>query len=333
MEKIIFARAPVRICDVGGWTDTWFCKSGSVFNFCIDLYSYIRIYPQEGKKSMEIVSENLDLSTEIQDYRKIEYDGVLDLLKAAIKRLCINQGLKVFARSDAPPGCGTGTSASIAVAMIGGLSALQGHYYMRHEIAELAHALETEELGLQSGVQDQYAAAYGGFNYMEIDYPRVRISQISVKPELAWQLEQQMILVYLGSRSSSKMHEKVLENYEHKDAKTMNAFAILQECPKAMVQAVCKSDIEAIGDIMNRNWDAQKQLHEKITTSEITTLEEVARAHDALGFKVNGAGGGGSAVILSATGKEYNLKKDLIESGFQILPFKINFTGLQVWQQ
>jgi len=334
MEKIIFARAPVRICDVGGWTDTWFCKSGSVFNFCIDLYSYVRIYPQSnGQKSIEIVSENLDLSTEIQDFRKIEYDGVLDLLKASIKRLGIKQGLKVYARSDAPPGCGTGTSASIAVAMIGGLSVLQGHYYVRHEIAELAHALETEELGLQSGVQDQYAAAYGGFNFMDIDYPRVKISQITVKPELTWQLEQQMILVYLGSRSSSKMHERVIENYEKGDATTTDAFAVLQECPRSMVQAVYKSDIPAIGDIMNRNWEAQKKLHEQITTSEITALEEIARAHDALGFKVNGAGGGGSAVILSATGREYALKKNLMESGFQILPFKFNFTGLQVWQQ
>ncbi|HME53120.1 MAG TPA: hypothetical protein VKM55_12940 [Candidatus Lokiarchaeia archaeon] len=332
MEKIIFARAPVRICDVGGWTDTWFCKSGSVFNFCIDLYSYVRIYPQNGN-TIEIVSENLDLSTEIQDFRKIEYDGVLDLLKASIKRLGINQGLKVYARSDAPPGCGTGTSASIAVAMIGGLSVLQGHYYVRHEIAELAHALETEELSLQSGVQDQYAAAYGGFNYMEIDYPNVRISRINVKPELAWQLEQQMILVYLGSRSSSKMHEKVIENYEKGDATTTDAFTVLQECPRSMVQAVYKSDIHTIGEIMNRNWEAQKQLHEEISTPEITGLENIAQAHDAIGFKVNGAGGGGSAVILSATGKEYNLRKELVESGYQILPFKFNFTGLQVWQQ
>nr|MDO8111072.1 hypothetical protein [Candidatus Sigynarchaeota archaeon] len=135
-EKIIFARAPVRICDVGGWTDTWFCKSGSVFNFCIDLYSYVRVYPQQNSKSIDIVSENLDLSTEISDYRKIEYNGVLDLLKAAIKRMGIVQSLKIYARSDAPPGCGTGTSASIAVAMIGALSVLKGHHYVRHEIAE-----------------------------------------------------------------------------------------------------------------------------------------------------------------------------------------------------
>ena len=333
MEKIIFARAPVRICDVGGWTDTWFCKAGAVFNFCIDLYSYVRVYPQAGSPVIDIISENLDISTEIQDFRKIEYNGILDILKSAIKRLGIKQGLKIFARSDAPPGCGTGTSASIAVAMIGALSALNGHHYVNHEIADLAHKLETEELHLQSGVQDQYAAAFGGFNYMEIEYPKVRISQIAAKPELAWQLEQQMVLVYLGSRSSSDMHLKVIENYERGEKQTVDAFNALQACPKEMVQAVHRSDIEHIGAIMNKNWAAQKALHEKITTGQIATLEQLAKKHGAIGFKVNGAGGGGSAVILSATGKEYGLKKDIVAAGFQILPFKFNFTGLQVWQK
>nr|MDO8088248.1 hypothetical protein [Candidatus Sigynarchaeum springense] len=333
MGNIIFARAPVRICDVGGWTDTWFCKAGAVFNFCIDLYSYVRVYPQAGSPVIDIISENLDISTEIQDFRKIEYNGTLDILKSAIKRLGIKQGLKIYARSDAPPGCGTGTSASIEVAMIGALSALNGHHYVNHEIAELAHKLETEELHLQSGVQDQYAAAFGGFNYMEIEYPKVRISQIAAKPELAWQLEQQMILVYLGSRSSSDMHLKVIENYERGEKQTVDAFDTLQACPKDMVQAVHRCDIERIGTIMSKNWAAQKALHQKITTSQIATLEQIAKVHGALGFKVNGAGGGGSAVILSATGKEYGLKKDILAAGFQILPFKFNFTGLQVWQK
>ncbi len=100
-----------------------------------------------------------------------------------------------------------------------------------------------------------------------------------------------------------------------------------------MVQAVYKSDINQIGEIMNQNWDAQKQLHELITTPQICALEKVAQEHKALGFKVNGAGGGGSAVILSSCGNEYPLKKEIVKAGFQILPFKINFSGLQVWQQ
>ena len=332
-EKTIFARAPVRICDIGGWTDTWFVKNGAVFNIGIDLYSYIRLIPKNGNKAINIYSENLDLSQQIKEYRDIEYNGTLDLLKAAVKRLEIDRGLNIFARSDAPPGCGTGTSASIAVALIGALSMIKGCTYPSYQVAEMAHALETEELGLQSGVQDQYGAAYGGLNYMEIEYPRCKISHVNTRPEFIWQLEQQMILVYLESRSSSGMHEAVISNYEQGDGMTLEAFDILRQCPGDMMQAVNRGDLNGFGEVMNRNWAAQKQLHEKITTDRIDQLERIAMDFNALGFKVNEAGGGGSAVILSSAGNEYNLKREILKKDFQILPFKINFTGLQTWKE
>jgi D-glycero-alpha-D-manno-heptose-7-phosphate kinase len=332
-EKTIFARAPVRICDIGGWTDTWFCKIGAVFNIGIDLYSYVRLIPKSGDKIINIYSENLDLSQQIREYRDIEYNGTLDLLKAAVKRLEIDRGIDIYARSDAPPGCGTGTSASIAVALIGALSMIKGCTYPSYQVAEMAHALETEELGLQSGVQDQYGAAYGGLNYMEIEYPRVKISHVNSRPEFIWQLEQQMILVYLESRSSSDMHEAVISNYEQGDEKTLEAFETLRQCPGDIMQAVNRGDIAGFGEVMNRNWTAQKQLHEKITTERIDQLERIAIDYNALGFKVNGAGGGGSAVILSSIGNEYALRKEILRNDFQILPFKVNFTGLQVWKQ
>ncbi|MHA1791127.1 MAG: GHMP family kinase ATP-binding protein [Promethearchaeota archaeon] len=331
-DRIILSRAPVRICDIGGWSDTWFSKKGAVFNFCVDLYSYIRIRQKnQGEKRIQIMSENLDLTTEIQEYRKIEYDGILDLLKAAIKKMEIEQGLDIFARSDAPPGCGTGTSASIAVALIGALSLLKGQYYVPHEVAELAHSLETDELGLESGVQDQYAAAFGGFNYMDIDYPRVKISRIDVKPEISWQLEQQMILVYLGSRSSSKMHEAVINNYQNGERGTLDAFDELRKYPKKIVQALRKGDMEAFGTIMNENWRVQKDLHELMVNPAIERLEKLASKEKALGFKVNGAGGGGSAVILSRLENVYSLKKEITKDGFTILPCKIDYSGMKVW--
>jgi len=120
----IFSRAPVRICDIGGWTDTWYCPNGAVFNICVDLYSYIRIIPSTNK-SITIISENLKLQTEINNLEKIEYDGNLDLLKSAVKRMGIKKGAKIYVRTEAPPGCGTGTSASVAVALIAALANFQ----------------------------------------------------------------------------------------------------------------------------------------------------------------------------------------------------------------
>ena len=185
----------LRICDIGGWTDTWFYPNGAIFNICVDLYSNIRIIPTKNNM-IQIYSENLNLTTEINDFKQIKYDGTLDLLKAAVKRMGINEGMTINVRTEAPPGCGTGTSASVAVALIAALSQFSNIKLNPNEIAELAHKLETEELNLESGVQDQYAAALGGINFMEITYPSVKITPIRIKKKRIYELENQMILVF-----------------------------------------------------------------------------------------------------------------------------------------
>lgn len=331
LTRVIFSRAPVRICDLGGWTDTWFYKKGAVFNFCVDLYSYVRIVENSADK-INIISENLDLSTEIKNYRKIEYDGILDLLKAAVKRMEIKTGLDIFVRADAPPGCGTGTSASVAVALIAALAKYSTKYLVPYEIAELAHKLETEELRMESGVQDQYAAAYGSINFMEIDYPSVKISCIHLDEKRICELESQFILAYLSSRSSSEMHKAVINNYKKGDKDTLNSFEVMKNCAYEMKKAIYSNDIEDMGEIINKNWDAQKKLHRLMINPMIEKAEKIAFDNGAIGFKCNGAGGGGSATILAGVGSEYNLKKKLLESGFTILPCKLNFKGVQTWE-
>jgi D-glycero-alpha-D-manno-heptose-7-phosphate kinase len=331
LKKIFFSRAPVRICDLGGWTDTWFYKNGVVFNFAVDLYSYVRINKNNSDK-IRIISENLDLSTEIQNYRKIEYDGILDLLKAAVKRMEIKEGLDIFVRADAPPGCGTGTSASVAVSLIAALARFSNKYLVPHEIAELAHKLETEELYLESGVQDQFAAAFGGTNFMEISYPSVKISKINLSNERLCELESQLILIYLSSRSSSEMHKAVIKNYEEGLEDTIEAFEIMKNCAVEMKKAIHSSDIKEMGAIINKNWEAQKKLHPLMVNPIIEKTERIAKKNGAIGFKCNGAGGGGSAVILADVGYEYTLKKLLIENGLSILPCKFSLNGVQTWE-
>ena len=327
---VIFSKAPVRICDIGGWTDTWFYKEiGAVFNICIDLFSHVKII-ENSMKIINIFSENLDLSTQITNYDKIEYDGTLDLLKAAIKRMEIKSGLDIYVRTDAPPGCGTGTSASIAVALISALAHYSDKHLDRQEIAEIAHKLEIEELNLQSGVQDQFAAAYGGINFMEIDYPSVKISSIKISDKKIFELESHLILVYLSSRSSSEMHKAVIENYENGKSDTIKAFETMKTCAHEMKKAI-NSNIKEVGEVMNKNWQAQKKLHPLMVNPVIEKAEEIAHENGALGFKINGAGGGGSVTILTGTGNEYSLKKKLIDNRFTLLPAKLNFKGVQTW--
>jgi len=330
LSDIIFSRAPVRICDIGGWTDTWYCPNGAVFNLCVDLYSYVRIVPSSNN-SITIISENLNLQTEINNLNKIEYDGNLDLLKSAVKRMRIKKGANIYVRTDAPPGCGTGTSASVAVALIAALAKFSEKKLKPEEIASLAHKLEVEELKLESGVQDQYAAAFGGINFMEISYPSVEVTPLPINNEKICELESQLILIFLSSRSSSEMHRAVIENYKKSDIKTLQSFEIIKSCAYKMKKAIYSKDLVYLGELLNKNWEAQKKLHRLMVNSIIKRAEHIAMKNGALGFKLNGAGGGGSATILADIGKEYSLKKKLIEGGFEILSAKLDFKGVQTW--
>ncbi|UCD01475.1 MAG: hypothetical protein JSV23_00135 [Promethearchaeota archaeon] len=330
MNNIIFSRAPVRICDIGGWTDTWFYPKGAVFNISIDLFSHIRIVPNNTNKIV-IISENLNIQTQIQDPSKIKYNGKLDLLKAAVKKIGVEKGINIYIRADVPPGCGTGTSASVAVALIAALAQFSHENLTQGEIAKIAHELEIDELKLESGVQDQYAAAFGGINFMEIDYPSVNISQIEIADDKICELENQLILVHLSSRSSNEMHKAVIQNYQNNEESTINSLEIMKNCAYEMVTAIKSKDLGLMGKIMNENWEAQKNLHPLMINPLIKKAEQIAHTYGAIGFKMNGAGGGGSATILAEIGSDYKLKKKIIESGFQILPIKLNFKGVQVW--
>lgn len=330
MNKIIISRAPVRICDIGGWTDTWFYPNGAIFNFCINLYSYVRIV-QNQSGEINIISENLNQRTKIKNIEQIEYNGNLDLLKAVVKRMNIERGMNIYVKSDVPPGCGTGTSASVTVSLIAALAQLTNDSYDPLEIAKLAHDIEVKELKLESGVQDQYAAALGGVNFMNIKYPLVKIHSVKLDDRIVCQLEHQLILVYLSSRKSSEMHKAVIKNYIQGDDFTHRSLQTMKDCAYDMMEAIKSDNLELMGKIMDRNWKAQKKLHHLMVNPTIKNAEDISKRSGAIGFKMNGAGGGGSATILAAVGKTYELKKVLIQNGFQLLPVSLNFKGVQTW--
>ena len=178
LPRVITATAPVRVCDNGGWTDTWFAEHGKVFNIAVRPHVEVQVEARrraEGEPHVVVNAENLEGSGE----RDTHGDP---LIKAAIERVGIPEGLtvKVTVFSEAPVGASTGTSASVTVALLGALKRLTRARMSPREVAYLAHSVETEALGRQSGIQDQLCAAYGGVNYIEIDgYPRARASRVA----------------------------------------------------------------------------------------------------------------------------------------------------------
>lgn len=348
---MFYSRAPVRIDFAGGWTDVpMFARQipGAVLNATINLYSYVTIsnvankeievskYGQKCKeeptnRQITMYSADFDLYESASDIRKIEYNGNIDLVKAAVKRLSVEYGLNIITRSEAPPGSGLGTSASMGVALIGALSGCLNKYLLPNEIAELAVKLETEELGIFSGKQDHYAAALGGFNFMRFDGETVSSTPIKLSPDVILNLEKHSILVYTGkSRLSSNIHEHAIESFN--EGKNQSALKGLVEVAEEMKTALATDELVTFGQLLLENWEYQKQMHSSITNEQIDNLFEIALDNGAYGGKACGAGGGGCVYFYCKDNTEHKVRKVLEEAGATILNFNFEFNGMQTWK-
>jgi len=333
------ARAPVRFCDLGGWTDTRIVPRGAVLNFAACLYTYVTLSIREGPAGFELESLDTDERVSFHDIRRVEYDGVLDLLKAAVARSGIEthrsgiystrRHVKVQVRSDVPPGSGLGSSAALGVAAIGALARYNQSHLLPHEVARESQLLETQELKLESGVQDQLASAYGGVNFIEVEYPQARVFPIPLSDAVRCELEDRFVLVYTGkSHFSSAMHQKVIsEAGRHQDD-----FAELARAAVSGKKALLAGDLDAFAAAMNDNWTAQKNLHSDITTPEIDTLHTAVKEAGASGFKANGAGGGGTVTVLARRNRTHLVARAVRDLGMSILPAYLDTRGLQVWE-
>jgi D-glycero-alpha-D-manno-heptose-7-phosphate kinase len=329
---IIRARAPVRCCDLGGWTDTRIVSDGRVLNFAVSLYTHVTLHVGS---SSEITIESCDTNDfeQVRDVRQMEYNNVLDLFKAAIRRTGVKRGVRIIVRSDAPPGSGLGSSAALGAATMAALSRFLQWNLLPYEVARESQALEVEELGLECGVQDQMAAAYGGVNFMHVNYPEARVFPLELDVPTLCELEDRSVLVYTGkSHFSTEMHQKVIASFEAGEPATRKAFTTLRECAIHGKDALLLGDLDAFAEAMNDNWRAQRDLHPDITTPQVEELYSRSMEAGALGFKLNGAGGGGTATILCRRNRDHLVRRAVESLGMQILPFNIDFTGIRTWE-
>jgi D-glycero-alpha-D-manno-heptose-7-phosphate kinase len=340
--RVINSVAPIRICDNGGWTDTWFAEHGKIFN--IGVYPYvevqIEVFPYErGTERIVLYAENYGERFAVHP----DEPGYArhPLLEAAIERMGVPQDYAIQATlySEAPSGCSTGTSAAVSVALIGALDRLTPGQMTPHEVANTAHAVEVEMLKQQSGVQDQLCSAYGGINFIEVyKYPYASVSQIQVSNVIWWELERRLALVFLGkSHVSSHVHEKVIAELENEgpDCKRLQDLRVTAEKSR---DAVYAGDFPALGSAMQENTAAQGRLHSDLISQDAQQVIEIAKSYGALGWKVNGAGGEGGSVTLLCPALSYTKREMLraIEAAnplYQNIPIYLSRYGLRIWEQ
>jgi len=326
---VIEVSVPVRICDNGGWTDTWFGGPGRVLNIAIKpgVNVSIRRAPGRGEVVLDVEGSDPYVVQPRQPRapRHALVEAAIDAFPPPADAV-----VEVEVRSAVPPGCGAGTSAAVAVAVLGGLAAVRSEPISPREIAYAAHRLEVEVLGLESGIQDQLSAAYGGINYLEIDtYPDATVQQLPDWDEL----EAALTLVYLGrAHVSSAVHRQVIEGVRRPEP--ADALARLRTAAVAARDAVLARDLYAFGHAMIANTDAQRALHPLLVGTDAAGIIEFARRQGAIGWKVNGAGGDGGSVTILSRGSdakaEFERRVSRLDRRVRVLALEIATAGLTV---
>lgn len=329
MNLIAKARAPSRVDFGGGTLDipSFSQREGGVtLNCAVKKYGYVNIY----RKNVDAtVIKSLDYNLEILvKNKKIVYDGKLDLLKAALKRTNFFEKVEVVAKHDMPPHSRLGTSSCIAVALLAAISKFRNEKIDRIKIANLATELETEELKLDNGPQDQYAAALGGINLLRFDGKYVKVKKVKVKQDIISKLEKNLLLCYVGQAEvSGDLNGRIMGKYLKGDEKVINALRNIKEITISMQKQLINGNIEGFVSLLNEERVNRENLDKGIAKG-LTKFINVGLKNGALAAKILGAGGGGTILFYAAENRFKELVRALQNMNAIIYNFKFDFCGV-----
>lgn len=338
---IIRSKAPLRLGLAGGGTDVPpYCEEfgGYTLNATIDMYAYCTIETtNDGKVSFYAVDKDDYFECCSTDY--ITLDESLTLHKGIYNRVIkqFNSGkplsIKMTTYCDAPPGSGLGSSSTLVVAILKAYVELLNLPLGDYDLAHLAYEIERIDVGFIGGKQDQYAATFGGFNFIEFySNDRVVVNPLRIKDWIINELENSMILYFTGvSRQSEKIIREQAENVRIKNESAIEAMHKLKKDALAIKEAILKGDILRFAEHFGHSWEAKKRMADKITNNDIDNIYEAALKAGAYSGKVSGAGGGGFMVFLVDPIKRINVIRALNQFDGRVLNFHFTNNGTQGW--
>ena len=305
---IVRCRAPLRLGLAGGGTDVSpFCDKfgGAVLNATIDLYAHCTIEPSPDQKIHFAASDRADVQ-QFDLSAELPRDHGLSLHAAVYNRLVKDYNnaaalpVSVSTYCDAPAGSGLGSSSTLVVAMVQAFAEYLSLPLGEYEVARLAYEIERIDAGLHGGRQDQYAAAFGGFNFMEFNgHDHVLVNPLRVKSWIVSELESSLVVFYTGrSRDSAAIIEEESRNVRDNNLEAVHAMHQSKTEAFRMKECLLRGEIRQLAEVMESAWAAKKRMAASITNQAIDHYYEVARASGALCGKVSGAGGGGFMMFL-----------------------------------
>lgn len=337
---IIRSKAPLRIGLAGGGTDVSPYSDiygGAILNATISLYAYASIKPRDdGKIVINAIDRNEII--EFQSREQLPIDGTLDLAKGVYNRIVrdfIKKPLsfEINTYVDAPPGSGLGSSSTLVVAILGAFVEWLKLPLGEYDIAHLAYSVEREDLKMAGGKQDQYAATFGGVNYMEFyANDKVIVNPLRIKSKYLHELEHNLVLFYTQtSRLSSEIIQQQADNVNAKKTASIEAMHQLKEQSILMKEAILRGEVDHIGKILHDGWMHKKLMAEGISNPSIDAIYDAALQAGATGGKISGAGGGGFMIFYAPYVHKYKLIEQLNTLGGKVMPYTLTTEGLTTW--
>ena len=334
------SKAPLRIGLAGGGTDVSpYCDryGGAILNATISLYAYASIEPL---KEPVIIIEAIDRN---ETYRfplgdTLPIDGNLDLAKGAYNHVvkcygAVPSGFKLSTLVDAPAGSGLGSSSTLMVAIIGVFAQWLNLPLGEYDIAQTAYDVERVELAMAGGKQDQYAAAFGGVNFMEFySDNKVIVNPLRIKQQYLYELENNLLLYFTAtSRLSSTIIEAQSRNVTEQKKESIDAMHHLKEQAVMMKEALLKGNIHDIGRILDFGFKYKKQMASGISNPMLDGIYDTAMKAGATGGKISGAGGGGFMMFYCPDNTRFAVRNALASFGGSFSPYQFTERGLFTW--
>jgi len=337
---IFRSKAPLRIGLAGGGTDVSPYSDqfgGAILNSTISLSACASIEPMDEKR---IFIRAFDREEEqvFDVAEQLPIDGTLDLLKGVYNRVQKDHpmplsGFRLSTFVDAPAGSGLGTSSTLVVAVLGAFLEMLKIKMDEYAIAKYAYDIERNDLGLAGGKQDQYAATFGGVNFMEFYAgDKVIVNPLRIKPQYLYELENNLVLYFTStSRESAAIIKEQVKNVNEKNEKSIEAMHHLKDQAKMMKEALLQGKLDEIGVILNYGFEQKRNMAANISNDAIEKVYAAAKQAGATGGKISGAGGGGFMIFYCPGNTRHAVIKTLNNFGGQVRDYSFTRHGLTTW--
>jgi D-glycero-alpha-D-manno-heptose-7-phosphate kinase len=332
---MLIVRSPVRISFAGGGTDLpgyYERFGGAVLSTAINKYFYTVLCKRNDGR-VQVISSDLRVFETWRDIAAMDIRGSgLEIPLAVLKDLGCNVSADLFLSSEIPPGTGLGSSASVCVNILKTLTCYLHCPLSKYDLAERAFHIARDVLGRHVGRQDEFAAAFGGLNFITFRTDGLtEVQPVDIGPELVSELQSNLMLFFTGSahHSWTILQEQDKATRVH-TGPTVEALHQVRTLADQMLRSLQEGDLNGFGTLLDAGWQAKKRISNRISNSRIDHLYDLARGCGAVGGKITGAGGGGFLLLYCEPERQEVVRLALQAEGVQEMAFAFDTNGARV---